>query len=110
MSAPEKQPTRATGLAARREQLRIALRAFDDAIARSPDNELLKQRRARLARELRMPVLPGELTRLRERLAEIEAAMGGGIMDYQRATELLRARERLLADITEIERWANPST
>lgn len=78
--------------------LRAARSAFDDAIAASPDNELLKRRRARLERTAK------DLPALRECLAEIEAAMCETITDQRRMKDLNAARDRLIADIRDLER------
>jgi hypothetical protein len=77
--------------------LRAVRRAFDDAIAASPGNELLKERRARLGRAAK------DLSALRSRLAELEAAMREPVSDQGRAKDLTLARDRLLADIRDLE-------
>jgi hypothetical protein len=80
------------------ELLRAARRAFDDAIAASPDSALLKERRARLERAAK------NLPTLHERLAELEAAMREPVSDRRRAKDLMLARDRLIADIRDLER------
>jgi len=96
-------------LRTRRALLRAAVRAHDDALERNPDNARLRVRRAEIAHDLRGVAPPGDLETLRARLAEIEAETERGVSDPQRVRELLAARERLMADIHHIERWATPA-
>lgn len=91
-----------TSLEARRALLRATLRAFDVALARSPDDEALKARRAQLVGTLRGVVPPDELERLREHLAEVEAEMERGVTDPHRVRDVVLAYQRLLEEIREI--------
>jgi hypothetical protein len=77
--------------------LRAARRALDEAIAASPDNAVLRERRARLERTAK------DLPALLERLAEVEAVMRERVTDHRRMNDLVRARDRLIADIRALE-------
>lgn len=76
----------------RGDELKAVLLAFDEAIAANPDNASLKARRAGL-----QALASGAAARL----AEIEAVMRDPGLDKRRLKDLLRARERLLAELNE---------
>jgi predicted nucleic acid-binding Zn-ribbon protein len=80
------------------ELLRAARRAFDEALAAGPDNVLLKERRARLEHAAK------DLSALRSRLAEVEAAMREPVTDERRMKDLVFARDTLIADIAALEK------
>jgi len=74
------------------------MRAFDDAIAATPDNARLKSRRAELE------LLATDVSTAQARLTEVEAAMQEPGIDPQRAKDLLQMHDDLLAEIRKARR------
>lgn len=91
-------------LQGRRGLVESALRALDDAIARSPDREQLKTRRAELAASLAALNSPAEVGWMRRRLADLEvemARLNPATTDPQRMLDLVREHEQLVSDLGE---------
>lgn len=93
-----------TSLSSRRGLLQSALRELDAAIARSPDREQLKARRADLARDLETLTSPEEFAWMRRRLVDLEvemARLNPATTDPQRMLDLVREHEQLVSDLGE---------
>jgi hypothetical protein len=107
MSTDDVVPERAQGMASRCRRKRAALAVFDEAIARNPENAVLRERRAALARELAGLADATDLPGLRVRLAQIEARMAAP-GNQQDAARMVEARSQVQSDIEELERWGAP--
>ena len=94
---------RRSGVEARRDYLKLALRTVNEALKLSPDNENLKLRAAAINRELAEMEMPSEIQKLKDRLAEVEIRIeqAKGLSASQ-MVQLLAERNQLNDDIL---RW-----
>jgi hypothetical protein len=91
---------KAGGVDARREYLRMALKALDDAIEKDPDSDLLKSQRTELAGELHRLGMPSERDNLQSRLDEIEDQLANAKgLASSKMLELIATREQLITDL-----------
>ena len=90
------------GVDARREHLRTVLTTINDAIAKSPSDELVKARET-VAAELKALGSPSGKEKLKEKLAAVEKEMATS-HDLSRAQDLIEERAQLLNDIGSFNR------
>lgn len=88
------------GLDARRNYLRMVLRALDDAIEKSPDDDALKAQRTEVADDLRRLGTPSEREQLKERLVEVEEKLAKATgLTQEEMQALIATREQLITDL-----------